>query len=173
MKKWFATMFAVSALAACSGGDGDDNGPEFEKPQIWPEVTPACLTTIDIVVGDSVKYDFGVSNRGEEPLIITGAEIVDDDDGHFRYEETRATVGSPPCTEAASCSLEYEESVFARFFYEPKSAGWHSANLLVYSNAENFPVFQTYVLARARPMESDPSYDFGAPPADADGACMP
>ncbi len=171
MKKWIAPCLAALAFAACSGDDGDDQGPEFDKPQAWPEVTPACFVNMDVVIGDSVKYDFGVSNKGAQALVVTGAEIVDDPDGNFRYEATRAAAGSPPCTDAEPCSVEYNDSVIARFFYEPKTAGWHSANILVYSNAENFPTLQTYVLGRARP-EDEPNYVFGDKPAEAQGACM-
>ncbi|MEQ8275216.1 MAG: hypothetical protein RMA76_43485 [Deltaproteobacteria bacterium] len=168
MKKWFALAFL--AAAACSGGDEDD-GPMFEMPQILPVQTPACVTSTAAVVGDSLKYDFAVNNRGRETLLITGGELVDDDGGHFRYSEMRLSVGSDPCTDATPCALEYlDDSAFARFFYEPTGPGWHSANLLIYSNAENFPILQTYVLARARP-EDDPDYVFGDKPADAQGAC--
>ncbi len=169
MKKWFALAFL--AAAACSGGD-DDEGPMFEMPQILPDNSPACVVDNDVVVGDSLPFNFGVSNRGAQPLLVTGAELVDDDDGNFRMDETRAAAGSPPCSDAQPCSVEFREGIVARFFYEPKTEGYHTANLLIYSNAENFPTLQTFVLARARPMGSDPSHDYGAPPAEADGACM-
>lgn len=172
MKKWMIGMLAVFACAACSGDDGDDDVPQYEKPQILPDNTPACVMMSDVVVGDSLKFDFPFSNRGAQALVVTHGELVDDDAGQFRYDEIRAAAGSPPCTDAQPCSIEYREGAVARFFYEPTTEGWHTANLLIYSNAENFPTLQTYVLARARPMGSDATYDYGAAPASAMGACQ-
>ncbi len=173
MKKRLFLAFLATSAMACSGDDGDGNEPQFEMPQILPDQSPICVSYREVNVGGELAHNVLLTNEGRQALMIMGGEITDDMEGNFVFDEARTSANDPACSDAAPCSLEFDEQASVRFFYRPMSAGWHTANLVVRSNAENFPTLRTFILAKAAPMGEDPATWDAGPKPDAANPGMP
>lgn len=145
-------------VAACSGESGEDGGVLFELPQIVPEQTPLCLSYMDSVVNQPRTANLQLRNDGRQQLVIEGAQIVNDARSAFTVQ------GISPMT------VESRESAIVQFIYQPPETGWDSAELMIASNAENYPMLRVFILARAVPQSLDGGvFDAGDKPMAARG----
>ena len=148
---------AVGISSACSDEEGDICA-EFSQPQIIPNEAPACLSDSPTVVGTVATRSIILQSRGSDPLVIeTGADtrIEDDDRGHF------SLLGIMP-----DSTVVCPETTFAGIEYRPTEPGWDAVNLIVRSNAQNFPTLRIFMLALAVP-PNDPDFDPGPKPDEA------
>lgn len=161
-KRLLCTLLALPLLA-CSGEDtAADAGPEYELPQILPDIGLFCLNYELTVVNAPRNVPIAVRNLGRQQLTISSARVEGDDRNHF-------TLAGP--------DLDVVETYDAALFqltYQPSAAGWDDVTVVVESNAENYPVLRLGVLARAVPEGLDggaDAYDAGPKPSadNADG----
>ncbi|MCA9553038.1 MAG: hypothetical protein KC933_23580 [Myxococcales bacterium] len=159
--KRIVTVFALTlAAAACSGEDTPaDAGPQYELPQILPDVAPLCLNYDLIRVGDVRSIPVQLENKGRQQLVIESVEVEGDTRGFFTKNGPDLTV------------VETYEKALVQLNYQPTAAGWDYAELVVKSNAENYPTLRISVLGRAAP-EGDvdggvENWDAGPKPPEA------
>ena len=163
MRRLISLAMMAAGAAACSGGDGAaDAGPEFERPQIWPDRAPLCLSYDLVRVGEVPSIPIQLENRGRQQLVIESAELVGDTRGFFTRRGPDRTV------------VETYDEALIQIDYRPTEPGWDYAELVIVSNAQNYPTLRVSVLARAAP-EGDvdggvSSWDAGPKPAAATGA---
>lgn len=165
-----ALVLTLSGAFGAVGCSDEGSGTEFERPQIVPQSNVLCLSYAPVEVGSTTEHFVQLTNRGREPLLIEGAAVENDLRGSFSVDRVR-TVDGVDCSEVRPCAIETGSDAVLRYFYAPPEAGWDSADLRVFSNAQNYPRLRLYVLALAFPVGSSPdAYDPGAKPEDAVGA---
>jgi hypothetical protein len=161
LARTFGSFAMCFVFAACTNGNETDSGVTFQMPQVFPDINPLCITTMHVEVGKSFNQPILVQNLGRDPLMISGAEMFEDERNHF-------SIQGPDV-------MSVPERGFAAFQlrYSPTETGWDAASVRISSNAENYPILDVYVVALAEPAGLDGgSFDPGPRPERARDSCQ-
>jgi hypothetical protein len=160
----FFTVVPFVMGQGCDGNDDSDSGVDFEKPQIWPVENPICFSSLQppVEVGKVVLRNVLLENRGRQSLEISSAMVVNDRRMHLSLGRLERMV------------VPTRELTIAEVRYAPAAPGWDTAALQIFSNAENFPELDIFIIGRAEPANLDGGvYDAGPRPAEAEGSGCP
>lgn len=147
--RWTSALLVALALAASGCSDGDGDVPQ--KPQINPHINP--INACQLWLGDGTypaqhwTFDLLLYNFGREILNVDGFEVRHDRNCAFAPPDGTVRLFDNDPDDDFAATARLNDAAIMRIEYTPQVEDVDEIEIVVHSNAENFPDLSLYVCA--------------------------
>jgi hypothetical protein len=184
MTRKIGAVFVALALAGAGLWGCDEGGDDLPlRPQIMPHLNP--INACEVWLGDGGEFpaqhwtfDLMLQNQGREELQITGFDVLHDQRCGFAPPLGDVRIFDDDSDDEFMASARKLDAAFMRIEYTPPGDGVDEAEIVIHSNAENFPDLSIYVCAAGTSnttiscrIRVDPDCEASGVPCQSDADC--